>query len=501
MTDLEHFPHPVYRDTVLAPLFEGVKAHHAGGMDAINRAHLVMLVETGILTRDEGAAIALALDDIARELDPDALTYTGEFEDWFFLVEAELRTRLGDLGGALHTARSRNDMDHTLFKMALRGRGGAAGRTGPWPGRRAARQGAGGAGYAHRGLHARAAGAAFDLRALPVGGAGGAAARRGPPVGRRRCPRTLADGRGRDHNERVSHRPGAGGRPARLRGRPAQFLRLHRLGRLRDRALFRDQAALRASGPPGAGPGLLVGLRGGPAAPAGEPGAGQLDHAAEAQPGAHRASAPPGRHDRRALRRHGRHDAQHALHRHERQRGRGAGGGLCGLRQRRADAGPAGRRDRRRADRRRPGAAQRRRRLRDDHRTRRHDGARGGADLPRGPRDRGGGGPRRRRAGGAAGRRVRDVPRRLRGARRPTARPGRRGLRAGRWTRPPSSPPPRPARRPGARRARRGVRNIRRGIGRPTRPERGRGPRGTMPPRRRWTRPSPDWEGAERWPS
>lgn len=120
--DLDEFPHPVYRDTVLAPLFEGVKTHYAAGMDAINRAHLVMLVETGILTAEDGAAIAGALDEIDAELDLGALTYTGEFEDWFFLVEAELRKRLGDLGGALHTARSRNDMDHTLFKLALRGR-------------------------------------------------------------------------------------------------------------------------------------------------------------------------------------------------------------------------------------------------------------------------------------------------------------------------------------------------------------------------------------------
>lgn len=122
MTDLDAFPHPVYRDTVLAPLFEGVKTNYAGGMDAINRAHLVMLVETGILSRQDGAAIAGALTAISEELDVGALTYTGEFEDWFFLVEAELRKRLGDLGGALHTARSRNDMDHTLFKLALRGR-------------------------------------------------------------------------------------------------------------------------------------------------------------------------------------------------------------------------------------------------------------------------------------------------------------------------------------------------------------------------------------------
>ena len=120
--DLQKFPHPVYKDTVLAPLFEGVKTNHAADMDAINRAHLVMLFETDILNAQDAAKIATALTAIEAETDRDALTYTGEHEDWFFLVEAELRARLGDQGGALHTARSRNDMDHTLFKMALRWR-------------------------------------------------------------------------------------------------------------------------------------------------------------------------------------------------------------------------------------------------------------------------------------------------------------------------------------------------------------------------------------------
>ncbi|MGB1209160.1 MAG: argininosuccinate lyase, partial [Paracoccaceae bacterium] len=122
MTDTSVFPDPVYRDTVLAPLFEGVKTHYAKGMATINRAHLVMLAETGILPTKEAAQLAAALAAIEAEVDVNALTYTGEHEDYFFLVEAELRARLGDLGGALHTARSRNDMDHTLFKLALRRR-------------------------------------------------------------------------------------------------------------------------------------------------------------------------------------------------------------------------------------------------------------------------------------------------------------------------------------------------------------------------------------------
>ncbi|KMW59382.1 Argininosuccinate lyase [Candidatus Rhodobacter oscarellae] len=124
MTDNSTFPDPTYRDTVLAPLFEGVKAHYAQGMDAINRAHLVMLAETGILPPWDAARIARALGEITRETDLSALAYTGEHEDYFFWIEAQLRDRLGDLGGALHTARSRNDMDHTLFKMALRSRAG-----------------------------------------------------------------------------------------------------------------------------------------------------------------------------------------------------------------------------------------------------------------------------------------------------------------------------------------------------------------------------------------
>ncbi|MCB1350852.1 MAG: argininosuccinate lyase, partial [Maritimibacter sp.] len=122
MTDTSTFPDPTYRDTVLAPLFEGVKQHYAAHMGAINRAHLVMLAETGILPAEDAAKLAAALKAIDAEVDISALTYTGEHEDYFFLVEAELRKRLGDLGGALHTARSRNDMDHTLFKMALRTR-------------------------------------------------------------------------------------------------------------------------------------------------------------------------------------------------------------------------------------------------------------------------------------------------------------------------------------------------------------------------------------------
>ena len=119
--DTSVFPDSVYQETVLAPLFNGVKTHYAPYMSAINQAHLVMLHDNEILPSNTVAHIAQALQTLEEELDVPSLSYTGEHEDYFFLVEAELKKNLGpDMGGMLHTARSRNDMDHTVFKMALR---------------------------------------------------------------------------------------------------------------------------------------------------------------------------------------------------------------------------------------------------------------------------------------------------------------------------------------------------------------------------------------------
>ncbi len=123
VSDNSVFPDPVYKETVLRPLFDGAKTHHVDGFRRIDRAHLVMLVETAILDRDLAAQIAVALQAIDQEINPAELIYTGEVEDFFFLIEKELKARIGaDVAGRLHTARSRNDIDHTLFKLGLKKR-------------------------------------------------------------------------------------------------------------------------------------------------------------------------------------------------------------------------------------------------------------------------------------------------------------------------------------------------------------------------------------------
>jgi argininosuccinate lyase len=119
MRDGEQFPGTSYVDVVLRPAYDAAKSVLLPHMMEIHRAHLVMLRETGIITATDAAMIARGLDD----LDLDAIatsSYTGEYEDLFFVVEARLLELVGPAAGNLHIARSRNDMGMTLDRMAMR---------------------------------------------------------------------------------------------------------------------------------------------------------------------------------------------------------------------------------------------------------------------------------------------------------------------------------------------------------------------------------------------
>jgi len=121
----EIFPAPIYKDTVLAPLFEAMKRDHWRHLMRLHRAHGVMLAEQGLLAPAEIAAILEGLDTVEAETAErlPTLVYTGEHEDFFFYVESRLKALIGaETAGRLHTGRSRNDIDHTLFKMALKDR-------------------------------------------------------------------------------------------------------------------------------------------------------------------------------------------------------------------------------------------------------------------------------------------------------------------------------------------------------------------------------------------
>src|SRR4051812_31272219 len=87
---------------------------------AINYAHLVMLAERGIVAPEEAAAIRSALDAIDVD-EVRKVQYDGTYEDLFFYLERLVVAGCGeDAAGRLHTARSRNDIDMTMYRMSQR---------------------------------------------------------------------------------------------------------------------------------------------------------------------------------------------------------------------------------------------------------------------------------------------------------------------------------------------------------------------------------------------
>jgi argininosuccinate lyase len=86
-----------------------------------SQAHARMLAEVGLLTADEAEQIALALDDIAGEIERGEFPFSVKLEDIHTHIERALIERLGDLGRKLHTGRSRNDQVVTDVKLWVRG--------------------------------------------------------------------------------------------------------------------------------------------------------------------------------------------------------------------------------------------------------------------------------------------------------------------------------------------------------------------------------------------
>jgi argininosuccinate lyase len=116
----DSFPAPVYADTVLVHNFEDAKKFFLNSLLEIHYAHTKMLARTGILTRAEERQLIAALDSLDRDQISRAV-YDGAYEDLFFYIESLIEKACGPaVAGKMHTARSRNDIAITLYRMSVR---------------------------------------------------------------------------------------------------------------------------------------------------------------------------------------------------------------------------------------------------------------------------------------------------------------------------------------------------------------------------------------------
>jgi argininosuccinate lyase len=83
-------------------------------------AHARMLAKCGLLSKKEGEAIVQGLTEIGEEIAQGAFRYDQALEDIHMHVERRLIEKLGETGGKLHTARSRNDQVALDLRLYLR---------------------------------------------------------------------------------------------------------------------------------------------------------------------------------------------------------------------------------------------------------------------------------------------------------------------------------------------------------------------------------------------
>ena len=87
---------------------------------AASQAHAQMLAACGIISKKDGEAIVGGLNTILQEIEEGKFVFNRDLEDIHLNIEARLTALIGEAGGRLHTARSRNDQVATDLRLYVR---------------------------------------------------------------------------------------------------------------------------------------------------------------------------------------------------------------------------------------------------------------------------------------------------------------------------------------------------------------------------------------------
>lgn len=83
-------------------------------------AHARMLAKQGLISQAEGEKIVQGLEAIKKEISDGKFNFKPESEDIHMAIEERLVELIGEVGGRLHTARSRNDQIALDLRLYLR---------------------------------------------------------------------------------------------------------------------------------------------------------------------------------------------------------------------------------------------------------------------------------------------------------------------------------------------------------------------------------------------
>lgn len=83
-------------------------------------AHAKMLAKQGIILKKDADKIIKGLKEIYKEIEDGRFVFREELEDIHMNIESALIEKIGEIGGKLHTARSRNDQVALDMRLYLR---------------------------------------------------------------------------------------------------------------------------------------------------------------------------------------------------------------------------------------------------------------------------------------------------------------------------------------------------------------------------------------------
>ena len=83
-------------------------------------AHAKMLAKQGIIPKKDADKIVKGLKEIYKEIESGRFKFREELEDIHMNIESALIKKIGEIGGRLHTARSRNDQVALDIRLYLR---------------------------------------------------------------------------------------------------------------------------------------------------------------------------------------------------------------------------------------------------------------------------------------------------------------------------------------------------------------------------------------------
>ena len=83
-------------------------------------AHCRMLAQQGLLSAEEADTLIQGLSEILREIEHRSFVFDDNQEDVHMAIEQRLMEKVGEVGGKLHTGRSRNDQVAVDMRLFLR---------------------------------------------------------------------------------------------------------------------------------------------------------------------------------------------------------------------------------------------------------------------------------------------------------------------------------------------------------------------------------------------